>query len=148
MNILFLDIDGVLNSTRSAHGLGGLPHDIYEEQLALFDRVAVGLIRQLCKDANAQIVLSSSWRILTPFAELGKVLELPIIDATDKEPDIRGNQIQRWLDKNPEVKRYAIVDDDRDMLRSQMPYFVKTDNAEGLLYHDYIMLRHMFGLEP
>jgi hypothetical protein len=147
MNILFLDVDGVLNSTRSAYGLGGLPHGTHTEQLALFDHIAIGLIRLLCKDAKAKIVLSSSWRLLTPFAELGKALDLPIIDATDREVGPRGEQIQRWLDKHPGVKRYAIVDDDRDMLQAQMPYFVKTNNAEGLLYSDFMVLRRVFGLE-
>lgn len=39
----------------------------------------------------------------------------------------RGSEIQKWLDKQTEPYRYVILDDDNDMLDSQLPYFIQTD---------------------
>ena len=46
---------------------------------------------------------------------------------------VRGHEIQEWLDKHPEVTRYAILDDDSDMLPEQMPNFFKTTFQNGLI---------------
>lgn len=45
---------------------------------------------------------------------------------------VRGDEIQAWLDAHPEVTKYAILDDDCDMLPSQLHSFFRTDVAQGL----------------
>jgi hypothetical protein len=144
MRILFLDVDGVLNSRRSeiAHTAGvvpptpGLPSHFND-----IDWVAVGLVATLCKRLNVMVVVSSSWRESFTWQQLRDLFKLPIIDATDQEAGVRGDQIQRWLDKNPEVTEYAIVDDNGGMLASQQDHFVQTDWDEGLTYADSARLR-------
>lgn len=54
MNLVFLDIDGVLNNLGSAMGLGSTSR--------YFDPVSVALVDRLCREGHAQIVVSSSWR--------------------------------------------------------------------------------------
>lgn len=38
----------------------------------------------------------------------------------------RGYEIEEWLNKHPEVENYVILDDDDDMLDSQLNNFVRT----------------------
>lgn len=47
MKILFLDIDGVLNSDRSNMAFSGYPHSFSDADMAKFDNVALGLLRRL-----------------------------------------------------------------------------------------------------
>lgn len=150
---LFLDIDGVLNSTRSVVSIN--PNDTAlwlhrnlkhrEIEIKRLDPVALGLIRNLCAETNTEIVLSSSWRIgLGSVIELATTLDLPIVSTTPilGGDRCRGDEIELWLDirstDNP--RKYAIVDDDSDMLPEQMPFFVKTNHNNGLLYEDYELL--------
>lgn len=52
---------------------------------------------------------------------------------TDFETGIRGLQIDRWMKKFGEtVERWAIIDDDSDMLPEQADHFVKTNGQVGI----------------
>lgn len=150
MNVLFLDIDGVLNSHRTAVGLGGIPwcSDLRTrpERMQLLDPVAVGLLRAACAAADLKIVLSSTWRKDAEWTSLGAALDLPIIDRTPTMLGIRGSEIAAWLDEHPEVESYAIVDDDSDMLPEQMHRFVKTNGAHGYGWEEHIKLCDLFGV--
>lgn len=50
--------------------------------------------------------------------------------------DERGAEIQAWLDAHPEVTKYVIIDDQSDMLPSQMNNFVKVNQWYGLTMQD------------
>lgn len=145
MKVLFLDIDGVLNSHRSAYAFGGFPFDV-DKHRNRFDEVAVSLIRNVAKASGAQIVLSSSWRTDKDWERIGHGLNLPITDRTpDMHPGPRGAEIAAWLADHPEVECYAIVDDDPDMLDEQKPYFVQTRHEDGLSYADANKLAELLG---
>jgi len=138
MKILFLDIDGVLNSVRSCIAFDGYPYS--NSNYEKFDDIAVNLIRKLCKTTNTKIILSSTWRLFKGWDKLYEVLNLPIIDKTPhKLSSTRGEEIDMWLSNN-KVDKYAIVDDDNDILVYQLPYFVKVDNTNGLSYENYLQL--------
>jgi hypothetical protein len=126
--VLFLDIDGVLNSHRTAIAFGSM------FGVDKLDPIAVKLVRGIVDAADACVVLSSSWRLIHDFRELGKQLDLPIIDKTPSMLGPRGREIKAWLDGHPECTQYAIVDDDGDMLPEQMPYFVKTHMHDGFTW--------------
>lgn len=145
MKILFLDIDGVLNSFRSATAFNGYPHDFSEGGLAQFDMVAVGMVRQVCKECDVKIVLSSTWRLDCEPHEAAYALQLPIFDSTPVLRGKRGLEIKYWLDRHPEVECYAIIDDDSDMLQEQMPFFVKTSHADGMSIKNFSQLKRLFG---
>lgn len=146
LKVLFLDIDGVINSTRTAVVNRGYPHDF--KKMERFDQVALGLIRNLCALGGVSIVLSSTWRKSFHYHEVANALDLPIIDATDTDGKLRGEEIERWLKANAErVECYAIVDDDEDMLGNQLHRFCHTDGNDGLLWRDYLFLCDLFGIK-
>lgn len=140
MKILFLDVDGVLNSRRTATAFNEFPWDVNPDDLRLFDNVAIGLVKKICNETDSKIILSSTWRHQEGmFEKMAKVLELPIIGRTPiKIGGNRGQEIQMWLDDHRgTVDKYAIVDDDSDMLGSQTHFFVQTCQRNGILLEHY-----------
>jgi hypothetical protein len=139
MKVLFLDIDGVLNSSRTALVTPMAGKTFKQIMIDGIDKTAVAMVNRLCKDNNLLIVLSSSHRYdyLLPgtvaveggfsrdqvdlfrmglyLQELGLDYTL-VIDAT---PDItapnstRGDEINRWLELNEglNVENFIILDD-------------------------------------
>lgn len=146
--ILFLDLDGVLNSRRTCMAFGDFPHGLDPLAVAKFDPVGLALVRHFCRATGARVVLSSSWRILHPWREVGEALQLPIIDATPRLAGPRGQEIAAWLAAHPEVEQWAILDDDGDMLPEQLPRFVHTRHDEGLVWADFVALCALFGINP
>jgi len=146
MRVIFLDIDGVLNSVKTCVATGGYPMELtHREQ---FDWMAIRLLQRLCDSSGIQIVLSSAWRLHHDFRNVAKAFDLPIIDRTPSLLGCRGDEIKQWLDNHVEVTHYAIIDDDPDMLPSQSPYFVQTDGFEGLTWKNYVRLCEIFGEPP
>ena len=153
MKIVFLDIDGVLNSQRTCIAFGGYPNQPTGFHRDMFDEVAIRLIRGIVKEAGAKIVLSSTWRILNHWNEVGQGLELPIIDATPRLAGHRGEEIQQWMDdyiannENAEITTYAIIDDDSDMLESQLSNFVHTSNFDGFSWENAMQLCRLLHVD-
>lgn len=137
--ILFLDIDGVLNSRQFL----SQRKDSHDSQL---DPIPIILLNMIIRDTGCKIVISSSWRhyhslqqIDAMLAEQGMIFHDVIIGKTEDlflENKSRVDEIQDWLHKNPTVKSFAIVDDDAlDLYGSLDAFgdrFVKTDFATGL----------------
>lgn len=144
MKVLFLDIDGVLNSHRTAYAFGGFPFCV-DKHRERFDNVAIALVRNVVQAAGAQIVLSSSWRNDKDWERIGPALGLTIADRTPSLPTCRGDEIAAWLAAHPEVECYVILDDDGDMLDDQKPHFVQTKHEDGLTYADALRIAELFG---
>lgn len=134
--ILFLDVDGVLNH-RDIFG-GPRPH---------LCRKAVDRLNRVVTATGCKIVLSSTWRKMDAHVdelrafggfpsphEDWRTIDMPFIvrNGLIVSTAMRGNEIAEWLSRHPEVTRYAIVDDDSDMLPEQMPFFVQTSFETGL----------------
>ena len=122
--ILFLDIDGVVNSRATTS---------FRELYPLDPHMAF-MVGKIQLDTDCEVVLSSSWR---HHPDGVAAVEKRIVKIYDKTPTldhlgVRGHEIQAWLDKHPEVERYAILDDDSDMLDEQKPNFFKTTFQNGL----------------
>lgn len=154
MKVIFLDIDGVLNSSRSCAAFGGFPFPgrKRERDWGKFDEVAIGLLRRIVKQTGASCVLSSSWRLGMSEGEmldLANRLGVPLIGRTrsnaGREP--RGAQIQDWLDEHQDVQCYVIVDDDSDVLEEQQEFFVKVQFADGLSFHNHLDATRILGGE-
>lgn len=122
--ILFLDCDGVVNSkntTQRSKGFIGI-----DPELAF--RAGKIPIHTGC-----EVVLSSTWRLMADSRDEIKQRVYPFVDITPQLPGkTRGEEIQAWLDIHPEVTKYAILDDDADMLESQLPNFFRTSWENGL----------------
>ncbi|MBB3010662.1 HAD domain-containing protein [Cupriavidus alkaliphilus] len=147
MKVIFLDIDGVLNSRRTCIAHNGYPHGFTPDQMKMFDHAAIGLVRDVCRGSGAVIVLSSSWRTLHAAEEVAEALDLPVIDRTPSLAGNRGQEIAAWLAEHPSVQVYAIVDDNSDMLESQRAHFVQTSEEEGLSYSDYVAIKRILNGE-
>ncbi len=122
MKVIFLDIEGVLITSRKVRAEGMVDPGITVDQ-DIFDKIAVQNLNRLLKETGAKIVVSSFWRMGIPKANLILMLKLagiknpPIIDVTpfvwDKElkRTNRGKEILEWLEKNPFVDEYIVIDD-------------------------------------
>lgn len=112
MKIIFLDIDGVLNTPKTIRKFG----------FNFIDDILVALVARIVRETEAKIVLSSSWRIETKDLGIAKDAlaqhNLEIHDCTPRieRPFEEGNwvrrseEIQSWIDQN-EVTAFAIIDD-------------------------------------
>ena len=141
--IIFLDVDGVLNSWSYFKKL----EDESKEDFITFgvDPNAVLLLNEIVEKTNAKIVVSSTWR-LNHYQELLNLLnknglknvDSVIIGKTDKNgcyDCLRGNLILKWIKDNKciigcnhhEYKNYVILDDSSDMLLWQKDNFVQTN---------------------
>ena len=142
--IIFLDIDGVLNSDKFYKDLSqyirwkkakeeGKSRD---EQIAIasIDPEAVKWVWHIVNHTQASLVISSTWRsdnrLIVKFNYMGLPEFIDITPYTIQRH--RGTEIQMWLDAHPEVDNYVILDDDTDMLDEQKPFFVNTTFKCGL----------------
>ncbi len=147
MKIIFLDVDGVLNSRRNVLAFGGfpwpnepavLPDGTPNSNAELYlDQIAIGMIRAICEKTGAKIVLHSTWRMHVNPIEWGKKWNLPIIAGTSGNVG-KPQSIKIWLSetqRNVEyVSHYAIIDDD-DM--DDHEHQVTTGITNGFLYEHY-----------
>lgn len=156
--IVFLDIDGVLNSDKFYRRRGEPDFKSEDEPpypLSEFDPESVGLLNKIINETNASIVVSSSWRIGRSIEELKELfnsvgIEGEIIGKTPSSlprskygETVRGDEIKLWLSifegsfntenfKNKGTVNYVILDDDNDMLPEQRDNFFRTDFMLGL----------------
>jgi hypothetical protein len=133
VKVLFLDIDGVLINRKVL---------MRKQQFDIADTDCVALLNEILEKTGAMIVVTSLWRIGHTTEELEQlfvkwgVLPGRVIDRTICNWDWkRGQEIQAWLDEHPEIKTFAIIDDDSDMLHL-MPYLVRTQFEPGLTAAD------------
>lgn len=146
MNIIFLDIDGVLNSRQSMlkkHQTTEYPITKIEDKTTWPDPILVSRLNKIIEITDSNIVISSVWRSLG----LDRIIEIlekvgvksKVIGITAKLSGLsRGEEIQNWLDFSSQVitiSNFVILDDDSDMpgLESNL---VKTDNEVGLQDED------------
>lgn len=152
---IFLDIDGVLNSTRSAIALGGYGFFPGRNRMqgatdwvkeAKLDPIAVLLLERLVRNTDAAVVISSTWRIGSNVEEFQGLFKAYVPDNVfniiGMTPTTnrchRGEEIDLWLTENSQPSdTYVILDDDSDMLPEQRPFFVQTDYQIGLT-HEHI----------
>jgi hypothetical protein len=130
MKVLFLDIDGVVNCATTPQRFNGF-FGIDPYMALMIDRII--------QATGCQVVLSSSWRHHEDSMEEVRKRVCKFIDVTPTiYPGIRGDEIKAWLDRhdsvfeNEPVTKYAIVDDNSDMLDEQMPNFFKTMWPTGI----------------
>jgi len=185
MKIIFLDIDGVMNSqlfyerrhkrrwlrpitywwifkSKVKYVLNGFKYKSislanykmpknYKKFEYLFNRLKEETeslkwkwLSELCNKENYKICISSVWkRHFNNDEEWNKALVLlgfnpdVFVGITGVRRTERGTEIKEWMDDvisthNQTIEKYAIIDDDSDMLPDQMTSFFKTDGYCGL----------------
>ena len=153
MKIIFLDIDGVLNSDESMRRKkrSGYGFDIHNTTQS-YDCPSQPMIENLnhiVENTGAYIVISSSWRHYHKIDEIKQLFEKleikgKIVDYTPvvKLSTYRGLEIQNWIDNYNEakakgnfllkpIKSFVILDDNNDMLNLK-DRLVLTDYKIGL----------------
>lgn len=124
-HVLFLDIDGVLNSTMYWWRNNPLPLG----QAGAIDPDAVKHLNQIAERVNPTIILSSSWRGTQPdgylrvqsiLAERGFVGAL--VGQTRWLNFDRHVEIADWLGRNDGWERFAVLDDDPDAWAEVVPF--------------------------
>lgn len=143
MKILFLDIDGVLNSEQSSlmywRQNGKECLFVNENHFCLVSCSNLLSIIEECPDVR--IVISSSWRVYHTLDEIRGFFEKfgldpkLVIGETPDSSQARGLEIQQWLDENAPIEDFIIVDDEADMVHLA-DKFVQTDGRLGLTILD------------
>lgn len=140
--LLFLDIDGVLNSlafAKRVKAVGSIG----------IDPLAAVHLQRVVDETDCNIILSSTWRLLHSLAEMRGLLiaagmraPVPLVgrtpDLTTIEPrhssilkaSGRGFEINKWIEENQFTGPYVCIDDDRDFLPGQP--LVQTTWQDGM----------------
>lgn len=148
IKIIFLDIDGVLNSDSWYEKC--IKHKLKPIHRNL-DPEAIKKINEIVVSTGAKLVISSSWRFdhRTPSDLKNSGLQAEIIGRTDYlnthgDFIVRGNEIQKFIADNIEMlsegtlayygdyKAYVILDDDSDMLFTQSDNFIQINSMTGI----------------
>lgn len=119
---LFLDIDGVLNSSED-----DFTHNISDEK--------INLLKQIVEKTNCRVILSSSWRNM-PQLKMAFCRQLAqhgieVFSQTPYLPEkSRVDEIRTFLSNNlrPENCPYAVIDDDN----LDIDNFIRTDYNHGI----------------
>lgn len=151
--IIFLDIDGVLNTFDEPE------KETWEEEHT-FNQESLQLLKSLVELTGAKIVISSTWRLhgkrkdrlWYKMEEQLNEVGLEIYDVTPPSFDfdepvfiegygwckwsMRGHEIEKWLNNNPLVESFVILDDDTDMVHL-MPHLVQTCTIHGFQPEHY-----------
>lgn len=152
--IIFLDIDGVLNSNRyfeseeyiaASGNLSDAQVMLIKHELHL-DPEAIKLINELVDTSGAEVVISSTWKIKYDVDELNKMLgdrgatfkavgRTPQVQHRFSEHVPRGKEIQAYLDSLTEKPDTFVIIDDRDDMNQLFKYLVKTGWQNGFMRH-------------
>jgi len=143
--ILFLDIDGVLNSKFFYKYI--FRQDQGHSRL---DPYCVILVKKLVDEFSLKIVISSTWR---DGAMDRLVKELNVNDLVESlhedwltpvvRPACRGKEIDIWLSEHPDVKEYLIIDDNHNLYDHHMDRFVQTSTMMGMVQESYHQARNL-----
>jgi hypothetical protein len=146
--VLFLDIDGVLNS----QGFFGRRNETRLNYRDL-DPSCIECLNEITAKSGARIVVSSTWRLTPRVPELvahlkGQGIVGEIIGRTPRlhHPAVRGDEIFAWMESQLEWPRFAILDDDSDM-SAALPWLVQTDTVMGLVRPDVARVLATFEMD-
>lgn len=198
MKVIFLDIDGVLNSelfyrerhkkrwfklstytwwvkSKTMYVLHGFKYkpvslvgyeipQKHKEFKYLFKRLQTEtdpfkwkLLVELVNETDCNICVSSVWKHhfgfknsdwwMQAFSLLGFKDSVFVGITGDRRTD-RGQEIKEWMDAHQPIEKYAIIDDDSDMLPEQMGSFFQTDNYAGLTPTTCYRIKRHFNKQP
>jgi hypothetical protein len=122
MKVIFLDVDGVLNSYKA------MPDKWTREDGLILHPRSLSMLEAIVSATQAEIVVSSTWRwhpkALGKLAEWLSAHQLHIYGITAQTAGHRSELIRDWLDAHGDITHHIILDDDRD-----------ADMEDGSLFH-------------
>ena len=163
---LFLDIDGVLNTTGYSGYLIDHDADDTDEDGAIFDPEAINNLASIIQNVpDIKIIISSTWRLkgwewmnrmwekrklpgkiysFTPALDVVCFVDkLNRRDTTSVYPyGTRALEINEWLRLNARRNslsyKYVIIDDYNDFLAMQLDHVIITDSYFGITKEDVV----------
>ncbi|NPV87345.1 MAG: hypothetical protein HPY45_15205 [Anaerolineae bacterium] len=130
--VIFLDIDGVLNSISRQNECKWEtdPHN-------------VDVLNKIVKETGAVVVISSGWRFVYWLGEIRRFLlengvEADIVDVVSPFLENKGDAVEAWLMRHTkDVDSYVILDDCSFLFHEeQLDKLVETDYRVGLMMSD------------
>lgn len=118
MNIIFTDIDGVLNPRFRN----------------IWDKKCISIYNRICEDFDLCPVITSTWRIRYNKKQLQEIfiqqgIKPKIYDYTSILSNDRGLEIHKWL-KDNEYNKYVIID---DKISDIIPYVSNVVHCKGYI---------------
>lgn len=134
IKVIFLDVDGVLNSDKTSRRTAGGYTFVGSRQMKN--------LRRIIEETGAKVVLSSDWRYDRDdpkwngdFLELKEELLRYGISLYGFTPELRsahrGAEIDAWLKDHDEVENFVILDDRLD-IEPNKDHWVRTVMSRGL----------------
>lgn len=162
-NVIFLDMDGVLCNPRACLAMGNIGGGF-----SYLDPIACMLVKRLCDECNAKLVISSAWRqvftkeamqailnancpnlgnYIWPSAQWWRTVTHVHTDDWQQTSD-RGREIRNWI-QNHETKfnNFVILDDMMDM-RPLDDNLVKCNPYDGMSWQNYHDAEMLLKAEP
>ena len=142
MKVIFLDIDGVLNSDEYFDKIKNLDIQGIEQEI---DIEKIKLLKKAINETGAKVVLSSSWRYTRNGQQLKELLsnyEI-YVDSTPLIQNKRGLEIKKWLSEHQCIEDFVILDDEvfdsyDDVLIKKL---VKISNGSGHSFGEGLLPR-------
>jgi len=156
--IIFLDIDGVLNSIESAAAISKIegkriiPGPTFVEPPFTRENLNWSMemvcnLKEIVKETGAMIVITSSWRekfqwahlFIDMFAKYGW-MNAPVSSCTPMHLMSRGEEVDEWIkignSLQAPITEYVIIDDEDDYSGEQLSHLVLTNKRVGLTAAD------------
>ena len=144
MKIIFLDIDGVLNSDEYFDKIKNLNINGIENDI---DVNKIVLLKKSLDETGAKVVLTSSWRYTRKAQELKQLLLIYgiIVDCTPFIDNERGIEIKKWLQEHNDVQDFVILDDEifDSYDEKLMEKLIKISDTNGINYGEGLQPKHI-----
>jgi hypothetical protein len=150
IRIVFLDFDGVLNSTQFWQTRGYLSDEFGwgtpEHEDHQLDKAAIQRLNKITEPSDVMVVVSSVWRLRRSRPDLRMILmrngftgrllcKTPVLNKP------RGLEIREWLMATArKVSSFVILDDDDDFAEFGRDRLVKTSFHDGGLLDKHVEL--------
>lgn len=160
-NVIFLDMDGVVCTHRACVAMGNTGGG-----MTYLDPIALGLVKRLCEECNAYLVISSSWRTqydllgfqtilgaacpnldryIWPHQDHWRTVSYVFSDIDSRYVSARGMEIAKWLEDNLGKWENCVVLDDMADMRPIQPALVKTSLYNGITFENYLEAKKKLG---
>jgi len=146
MNVIFTDVDGVLNYKNFDEEYFCEFLENQSNSRINVDPYKVSILARICRETDSKLVLSSSWKLLNDaqgkhkekLEELlnlfnrfgiefyGYTPNIPNLNARKGEKMWKEYDIQAYLKQHPEVTSFCIFDDELYDLTSMKDYLIQT----------------------
>lgn len=140
LRLIFLDIDGVLNTERHISKLRVAKQPCSDLYGPLFDPEAVENLREIIEKTHAKIVVTSSWRYIYGLEGLkeiwayrklpGKLFGVVKMDGSGT----RGEEVENFVTDlfGDSANDYLILDDECEYSDNQLQRFIKVNPIRGI----------------